>query len=77
MKINQTKRRKSLAVEQLNVEIPATLHHRLKIVAALERRSFKQITIDALTEFYEARKGSLKLPFNPPAFQSAGLQLAE
>ena len=55
-------RRKALGVEQLNVEIPADLHRGLKILAAIDCQTFKQVTLTALSEFYESRRSSLPTP---------------
>lgn len=70
-RMNQVKRRGSLGVVQLNIEIPGEMHRGFKVVAAADQVSLKQWAINALTARYKERKLALKLPFEVPMFRLA------
>lgn len=73
MKTNQRLRRQSKRIVQLNIEVPTLLHQGLKVVAAVEGRTVRELASDVLTRFYQDKKGRIKFPsFDLPALSSAG-----
>lgn len=76
MKTNQTSRRVKLNVVQFNIEVPERLHKRLKIIAAVDGSTIKDVALKAITDLYERRKGDIKLTsFDLPGVVPLGLEL--
>ena len=73
MKTTQAKRRKDKRIVQLNIEITPELHRDLKVIAALNRKSIREVALEAILGFHkDSRKGIES--FLPPELQSLGLE---